>query len=320
MAIPNFYLEPANYAVDRDDLHAVRQAVFVIEQQIPSDIEFDPLDSICHHVIARDLQSRAIGTGRLTADGKIGRMAVLREWRGQGVGASLLRSLLEKAQKLGLTQVSASAQLQAVGFYQRFGFRAQGEGFMQAGIAHQAMSLALQTLAQPTVRTPARPRPASVEAMRVEGIESALAASQQLIAQARRQLYLYSRDLEPALYADKTTLATLKQFVLGNRNSMVHIIIQQPEQLRNRHHPLIELAQKLPSYFLLRTPLEAEDLQYLSAFVTNDRDGYLFRLQGDRYEGHWSPQLPSRSRQLREEFERVWQRSRPCTEFRALGL
>ncbi|MDD1621995.1 MAG: GNAT family N-acetyltransferase [Methylococcaceae bacterium] len=319
MNIPNYYLEPANYQVDFEDLHYLRNLVFVEEQQIPPEVEFDELDRQCHHFIARDVERRPIGTGRLSPEGKIGRMAVLQEWRSQRVGESLLRALIEKARNQGLTKVSAHAQLAALGFYEKCGFTREGEVFMEAGIPHQAVQLMLEPLAQPK-RPPPKPRESSVEAQRLETVESALAATLQLIMNARRQLCIYSRDLEYWLYGQNDIVEALKQFALRNRNATVQIIIQDPASLQSQTHPVLELAQKLPSYFLIRAPLETEDLQYLSAFVINDFDGYLFRLQGNRYEGHWSPNLPARNRQLREEFERVWQRSRPCTEFRALGL
>lgn len=319
MNIPNFYLEPANYAVDFEDLHYLRNLVFVEEQQIPADLEFDELDRQCHHFIARDTEYRPIGTGRLSPEGNIGRMAVLQEWRGQGVGESLLRTLIEKARKLGLTSVTAKAQLPALGFYQKFGFSQEGEAFMEAGIPHQSVRLTLEPVEQPARPSP-KPRQASVEAVRLESIESALTATLQLITNARRQLCIYSRDLEYSLYGKNEIVEALKQFALSNRNAAVQIIIQDPASLQSQTHPVLELAQRLPSYFLIRTPLEAEDLQYQSTFLISDGDGYLFRLLGNRYEGHWSPNLPAQNRQLREEFERVWQRSHPCTEFRALGL
>jgi predicted GNAT family N-acyltransferase len=319
MNIPSFYLEPANYPLDFEDLHYLRNLVFVLEQQIPPEVEFDELDRQCHHFIARDVEGRPIGTGRLSPDGKMGRMAVLREWRGHGVGASLLRTLIEKARKLGLTTVTANAQLTALGFYEKYGFIQEGEIFLEAGIPHQAVRLMLEPLAQPARPTP-KPREASVEALRLDSLESALDASLQLITRSRRQLCIYSRDLEYSLYGQNEMVEALKQFALSDRNAAVRIIIQDPASLQNQTHPVLELTQRLPSYFLIRAPLEAEDIKYLSAFVINDREGYLFRLLGDRYEGHWSPNLPARNRQLREEFERVWQRSRPCTEFRALGL
>jgi len=107
--------------------------------------------------------------------------------------------------------------------------------------------------------------------------------------------------------------------VLRN-NCEIEIIIQEPASLRGQSHPVLELAQRLSSHFLIRTPVEEQDIQYPSAFIVNDSDGYLFRLIGSRFEGVWSPNLPARNKQLSEEFQRVWQCSRPCTEFRALGL
>lgn len=319
MNIPNFYLEPASNQVDFEDLHYVRNLVFVEEQQIPPEVEFDELDRQCHHFIVRESHYRPIATGRLSPEGKIGRMAVLKEWRGQGVGGSLLHALIEKARNLGQAQVTANAQLTSLGFYEKFGFTRKGETFMEAGIPHQAMRLALQPLDRP-VRPAPKPRDPSVQAVRLETVESTVDAALQLIAGARRRLCIYSRDLEYGLYGQNAIVEALKQFALSNRNGGVQIIIQDPASLRGQTHPVLELAQRLPSYFLIRTPIEAEDLEYISAFVINDCDGYLFRLMGNRYEGHWSPKLPARNRQLSEEFERVWQRSRPCTEFRALGL
>lgn len=319
MNIPDFYVEPANYAADFDELRYLRTLVFVEEQQIAADIEFDDLDRQCHHVIARDGQGRAIGTGRLSPAGQLGRMAVLAEWRRQGVGASVLRALLEKARTVGLVNVVAHSQVDALGFYQKFGFSPEGAVFLAAGIAHQQVRLILQPLEMLSRPLP-KPKAPTLEAVRLDTLELMLEASEQLISGARRQLAIYSRDLEYKLYGHKATVEALKQLALRNRNSCVQLIIQEPTNLSGQLHPVIELAQRLPSHFLIRAPLETEDLQYLPAFIANDSDGYLFRPLGDRSEGHWSPNLPSRNRQLRDEFERVWQRCRPCSEFRTLAL
>lgn len=319
MNIPNFYLEPACNEVDFEDLHYVRNLVFVEEQKIPVELEFDELDRQCHHVIARDEQFRPIGTGRISPEGRIGRMAVLKEWRGQHVGESLLRALIEKAGKLGLTKLTVNAQLAALGFYEKFGFTQAGDVFTEAGILHQAMQLACKPLEKP-IRPTQKPLQASIPSMRLESVESILAATLQLISQSRRQLCLYSRDLEFSIYGQNEIIQALKQFVLRDFKGSIQIIIQDPASLRGQAHPVLELAQRVSSNFIIRTPVEAADLQYLSAFVINDCDGYLFRLLGNRYVGHWSPSLPAQNRQLREEFERVWQRSRVCTEFRLLGL
>jgi len=318
MVIPDFFVEPANYQTDLEDLQHVRNWVFVVEQQIPPEVEFDELDPQCHHFLARDAQRQPIATGRLTADGRIGRMAVIREWRGQGVGQAVLRTLIEKARSLGLSRVNAHSQVGALGFYEKFGFSREGEVFSEAGIPHQRVHLQIPPLE--IVHRMPKPVADSVPAERVETIDAAAMVSEQIISKARRALYIYSHELEFGLYGQAIIVESLKQFVLGNRNSMVQIIIQEPMNLRGQTHPVLELAQRLSSHFLIRSPVDAEDLDNQSAFIINDCGAYLFRLFGNRYEGHWSPNLPSRHRQLHEAFERVWHRSRPCSEFRALGL
>ena len=319
MNIPSFYLEPAHVEVDFADLSYVRNAVFVEGQGISADVEFDELDPRCHHVLARDEQGKPIGAGRLSPEGQIGRMAVLVNWRYQGVGKSILRTLIEKARSLGLARVTAHAQVTALGFYEAFGFASEGEPFIKAGIPHLAMQLTLEPLNK-LVRSTAKPQAISIEAKKLDSVESVLDATQQLILQSRRQLCIFSRDLDYAIFGQQQIVEDLKQFALNNRNGLIQIIIQESENLQRQGHPILVLAQRLTSFFLIRTPMETEDVQYPSAFVISDTQGYLFRQLGNRYQGHWSPNLPARNRQLREVFDNVWQRARPCTEFRVLGL
>jgi predicted GNAT family N-acyltransferase len=316
---PGFRVEPADYAIDFKDLRSIREPVFVQEQQVPLEEEWDALDPQCHHVIARDTAHRAIGTGRLTPEHKIGRMAVLREWRGRGVGEALLLALIDQARALGLRQVSLNSQVGALGFYEKFGFQPYGERFEEAGIEHQAMKLELDpSLASP--RPAARPRGASRHAEEFEGLEATLAAVRTLVSQARRELVIYTRDLEAPLYAHPAIVDAFKSFAIASRGSVARFLIQDPGMAQRQPHPLIALAQRLPSSFQFRSPQDAEELQYPSVFVANDSDGYLFRLLGSRYDGDWSPALPGRNRQLLEHFQRSWERARPCTELRSLAL
>lgn len=124
-------------------LRAIRETVFILEQQVPVELEWDGLDVGCLHVLAADAAGNPIGTARLLSDGHIGRMAVLKEWRGRGVGSALLQWLLAEARKLGLRQAVLNAQTYAAGFYTKFGFQAVGEEFMDAGIPHVKMVLPL---------------------------------------------------------------------------------------------------------------------------------------------------------------------------------
>ncbi|MFN7386959.1 MAG: GNAT family N-acetyltransferase, partial [Lysobacteraceae bacterium] len=136
---PDFRVEPADYTVDFADLRAVREPVFVVEQQVPIDEEWDELDAKCRHVVARDAANRPIGTGRLTPERKIGRMAVLPEWRGKGVGGAILVALMDEARAMGWPGVTLNAQTHAMPFYASHGFEAFGDEFMEAGIPHRTM-------------------------------------------------------------------------------------------------------------------------------------------------------------------------------------
>ena len=122
---------------------AVRQMVFVEEQNVPRGLEWDDQDGRSVHAVALDGNANAIGTARLLPAGRIGRMAVLRPWRGRGVGAALLETLLRLARERGLPEVTLHAQTHAAGFYRKFGFETQGEEFLEAGIPHVSMSLIL---------------------------------------------------------------------------------------------------------------------------------------------------------------------------------
>ncbi len=135
-----FRVRIADWAADEAKLEAIRHEVFVVEQHVPAEIEWDGIDAGCRHAIAEDLAGHAIGCGRLLPDGHIGRMAVRRAWRGRGVGAALLESLILLARELGHRQVVLNAQTQALPFYTRFGFAPCGPEYEEAGIAHQAMA------------------------------------------------------------------------------------------------------------------------------------------------------------------------------------
>ena len=137
--IVEFGIEAGAWSELGKEARQVRDAVFVDEQKVPRDIEWDEHDAVSRHVIARDSDGGAIGTGRLLADGHIGRMAVLADWRGKGVGRALLERLLEEARLQGHAHLALHAQTQASGFYRRFGFVEEGPEFMEAGIPHRTM-------------------------------------------------------------------------------------------------------------------------------------------------------------------------------------
>ena len=134
-----FSVQCADWERDGPELARVRTRVFVEEQQVPPDLEWDGQDAGALHLIARDPGGQAIGTARVLASGQIGRMAVLREWRGRGVGGALLDAALAEALRPGRPVPFLNAQTSAEGFYARRGFRARGPVFEEAGIPHRLM-------------------------------------------------------------------------------------------------------------------------------------------------------------------------------------
>ncbi len=136
--MPDFTIRPADWGTDRKLLRALREEVFIREQSVPVDLEWDEFDEHSRHVVAI-ADGIPIGTGRLLADGHIGRMAVLRDWRRRGVGSALLSALMDAARELGMSRVMLNAQIRALPFYLSHGFRAEGEQFLDAGIPHRRM-------------------------------------------------------------------------------------------------------------------------------------------------------------------------------------
>ncbi|MFD1883201.1 GNAT family N-acetyltransferase [Paracoccus pacificus] len=125
---------------------AIRRTVFVEEQQVPEADEWDDRDEDAIHLLAWQ-DDRPIGTARLLTEattGKIGRVAVLAEARGLGVGAALIRAGLDRFRKMpGIAQVKLGAQTHALGFYEKLGFQARGPVYDDAGIPHRDMYLSL---------------------------------------------------------------------------------------------------------------------------------------------------------------------------------
>ena len=139
-AIP-FSIRLADWHVDQVLLSGVRRTVFIQEQGIPEALEWDEDDAIATHILALDIDGNAVGTARLLADGYIGRVAVLKNWRGKGVGSGLLKYLIILNKNKGGRAAQLSAQVRAMPFYARHGFVAEGATYLDADIPHRMMRL-----------------------------------------------------------------------------------------------------------------------------------------------------------------------------------
>lgn len=142
MPEPEIEIRVTDWQRDGAAMGAIRHAVFVVEQRVPEAVERDGRDRDCAHVLAL-VERDPVGTGRLLPTGKIGRLAVLAASRRHGIGARMLRSLVGIARERGLAGVYLHAQVAALPFYVAHGFVAEGPEFLEAGIAHRRMRLAL---------------------------------------------------------------------------------------------------------------------------------------------------------------------------------
>ncbi|MBC7881774.1 MAG: GNAT family N-acetyltransferase [Anaerolineae bacterium] len=143
MCANRFTVQEVPWQTQSAALYAVRRQVFIVEQGVPAQIEIDEWDPLSRHVLAIDVNGGPVGCGRLLPDGHIGRMAVLAEGRGKGVGQQILQTLITMAESGGITHILLSAQTHALGFYEKAGFVAEGPIYEEAGIPHRAMSLNL---------------------------------------------------------------------------------------------------------------------------------------------------------------------------------
>ncbi|MGW0880840.1 GNAT family N-acetyltransferase [Streptomyces sp. NPDC002671] len=153
---PPYTVRVAEDPADREACFGVRKDVFVVEQGVPEDLEYDAYDAVAVHVVAVREDGVPLGAGRLlygeaaagktggdASVGSLGRLAVTRTARGLGVGVALVRAIEEAARARGLTAVDLHAQTHAMGFYEHLGYEAYGPEFPDAGIPHRAMRRAL---------------------------------------------------------------------------------------------------------------------------------------------------------------------------------
>lgn len=316
----DFHVELANWAADQAALRLVRTEVFLVEQAIPPEEEWDDLDAPSLHALARDRAGNPIGCARLTPRHKIGRLAVVKPWRGRGVGEALLRTMVEQARARHWPEVALDSQVYAIPFYERAGFVAEGPEFMDAGIPHRLMRLALAAPEQAPRAGDALPAAAGARHVEVSGHDEACRFVDELAAAARHKLWIYTRDLDRLLYDREAFLDAVRRIALSGRGAEVRILIHDAKDAVRDGHRLLHLAARLPTYIHLRTPVVEEDRQYPSAFLLNDSGGFFLRPIGSRWEGEGRTASPGHQAGLLNYFNQVWERSEPDPELRRLSV
>jgi len=313
----DFHVELADWSneSDRSRLIAVRQAVFIGEQRVPEELEWDELDATSQHVVALDSGTRdPVGCGRLTPDRSIGRIAVMPAWRKRGVGAALMRTLMENARARGLSSVTLHAQTHALEFYRSFGFVAEGDEYLEAGIPHQDMRA---TIAAPD--TPDRTR-AEFERHAINSLLEATQWLDRIAAQARHRLSIFSLDGDPALLGRLEFATEVQRVALSGRGALVRLLLRDTRRMARDGHRLLELSRRLPSFVEIRQVDVDESGLDDDAFVLDDSGGWYWQPRPDSTHAEASLHDPGRAAELSTRFEHHWQRAQPDPALRRLGL
>lgn len=317
----NFKVKTVTWESAKRDIKPIRETVFIQEQNVPAELEWDGLDRESIHILAILEDNTPIGTVRLLPDGHIGRMAVLRDYRNMGVGSAMLSALLEHARKHNINDLFLLAQTKAISFYKQYGFSTIGEIFMDAGIPHKKMIYS-QVKSDTGNKMSGQDENTSTETDQVINFETRHENREltvKLATQAKHTLRILTHDLESAIYDNAAFIQTVTQLVTRSRHSKVHILVKNPSQAIINGHRLIELSRKFSSYIHLHNPSK-EDKDFLNAFIIADESGYLYRQKASRNEGAANFHGPFRARELGETFDDLWGRSLPDPEMRRLYI
>jgi predicted GNAT family N-acyltransferase len=321
MSDADYSIRQANWPEDRELLRQVREPVFVAEQGVPLEMEWDDDDIMAHHLIVLDNRQRPIGTARLLGSGQIGRMAVLPEWRGQGIGSALLERLLQQAKLAGLSKLFLHAQTEAEKFYTRAGFTPVGKIFQEADIPHRKMVMMLDESAaeEPALDLDLPQLGVSDELFHLHTQEEHLIHAAGMLRQTKRDMALFTYDLDPAVYDQPPFLEAFKALALRSRHSRLRILLQDDTLVQQQGHRLLELAQRLPSVIEIRRPNE-EQLEYPENFLLADDCGYLHKRSLEDYSGIACYHNRHRVNRLLAVFDEAWKQGIPDRELARLHL
>ena len=139
-----FRVQSGHWDKLEQDAKFIRKQVFIIEQNIPEEEEWDDQDMISDHFVVYD-QDQPIATARLLQNNSVGRVAVLKAYRGQGIGRMIMLEIIRQAHQQDRKFLHLSSQVHAISFYEKLGFSIQGDAYDECGIPHIKMQLVIET-------------------------------------------------------------------------------------------------------------------------------------------------------------------------------
>jgi len=318
---------PVDWETHARTLEAIRAAVFIEEQGVPESIERDGQDQQASHFLAITEAGQHVGCARLLADGQIGRMAVLADFRGQGIGFDLLNLAIEHSKTQGLIQLFLNAQSHATDFYRRAGFVPVGREFLEADKPHQRMELILPIpfeapgdVARPVVRDePVHTDPQDAELLSHDGEQACVAGIARVLDHPLREVRIYSPLLDHTLFEDDRVLQALSAFARSGPPTTLRVLIHSSNLVVSRGHRLIELARRLTSKIQIRL-VTAELCDDQRCFVIADQRAFFLMPDHHEYQGFSDQYDPVQSTQLADRFDYLWQRAELDPELRSLSI
>lgn len=322
--MPRIRIRKYSWQLAPGHIRDIRRRVFIEEQGVPPELEWDATDDIADHYLAVLPDNTPVGVARLFGTleetAHIGRMAILPEHRGQGIGEALLRQLMADAAGQ-FQEIRLSAQAHAVLFYQKSGFHLYSDAYQDAGIPHYDMRCLAPALAVAALADGDAPLVLERDerSWTFNDEPTMLALMDSLVGQARQRLWLYDRWLQHDLYDRFRFRELISALARRHRLSEVRLLIHDDTPLVKRRHQLVELLRRLPSKMELR--LTHDDYpREEQPFLLVDRQGLLCRHDFDQPSGVAGFAHGGRAKLLAESYQRMWDAARPSLELRELPL
>ena len=310
-----------------EQLRAVRDEVFIQEQGVPKDVEWDGQDEDAIHFLALNQAGQAVGCARLLPSGQIGRMAVLAEHRSLGIGNRLLEAALQNAKQQNFSEVFLHAQAQVTEFYHKAGFRLSGNEFVEAGIPHVAMNLELPIRFEPVggiARPEIRKQGSELDSEKAEfeqlhGESECRTGLLKCLQEPLRTVQIYSQYLDHDLFDQLAVVDALSAFVRRGPPVQLQVLIHSSQLIISRGHRLLELARRLDNKVQIRRVPE-ELTSDLHTSVVWDARGYWLMPDYREYEGLANIFDPVQAARLTQRFDYLWHKASEDSELRVLRM
>ena len=323
--------------IDGKALRDIRQQVFIEEQRVPEDMEWDSQDESATHFLMF-YQQKPVAVARLLDDGHIGRVAVLRDYRSQGLGAEIMQHVISHAQEMGMQQLNLSAQTHATAFYQKLGFSVCSGEYMDAGITHHDMCWQANDqvdgfLPGIEFKSPGRfaihnPEPAqlstpaynhSSDGLLPVNESDATTQAAKLVDQCRRRLRIYSPERARWLFNRPSFISACERLIARDSKSRIQVLLQTVDNDFLLGHTLLSLAHRFPSLCEIRCQ-HPELATHKHVQLMTDADGFFMLPDNRLREGFIREHTPDQVKRWANQFDELWASSHTDSAIRRFLL